>query len=180
MKYLDYDFTKNLATYSKVDLPIEQICSQVSISKLALTYSNQPELIIRQAVDQVVMRLVAMVPAQPTKPVSYKYPANWWEHVKERFAPKWFLKRFPVEYEIYSVEAKVFYPQIKLPMQQYVPTFSFVKLEDRNEVNELIHTFCWDCGNLQKGKHCQCVCGSYEVGEMELDALSDAAYQKLP
>lgn len=27
-----------------------------------------------------------------------KYPKDWWEALKERFFPKWLLRRFPVEY----------------------------------------------------------------------------------
>jgi hypothetical protein len=28
---------------------------------------------------------------------SFVYPADWWQAVKERFAPRWFLRRWPVE-----------------------------------------------------------------------------------
>lgn len=58
------------------------------------------------------------------------YPANWCEAVKERFAPKWFLKRYPVKYETkgvkesYSVEA--FYDKVSIP--EYDPVVRFTKM----------------------------------------------------
>lgn len=29
----------------------------------------------------------------------YKYPATPWDFIKDKYAPKWFLKRWPVRYE---------------------------------------------------------------------------------
>jgi hypothetical protein len=29
----------------------------------------------------------------------YEYPATAWDFIKEKYAPKWFLKRWPVRYE---------------------------------------------------------------------------------
>jgi hypothetical protein len=29
----------------------------------------------------------------------YEYPATAWDFIKEKYAPKWFLKRWPVQYE---------------------------------------------------------------------------------
>lgn len=31
-----------------------------------------------------------------TVEIGVEVPASWWEHVKERFAPRWFLRRWPV------------------------------------------------------------------------------------
>lgn len=38
------------------------------------------------------------------------YPANWKESVKERFAPLWFLQRFPVKYTDISVSLEETFP----------------------------------------------------------------------
>jgi hypothetical protein len=42
-----------------------------------------------------------------------KFPANWKEAVKERFAPRWFLKRWPVRYTIYKIDE--LYPKMPAP-----------------------------------------------------------------
>lgn len=41
------------------------------------------------------------------------YPANWWEAVKARFAPLWFRKRWPVEYTVIVLDARVAYPDFR-------------------------------------------------------------------
>lgn len=35
-----------------------------------------------------------------------KYPADWWQHFKERFFPSYLLARFPVEYKTVRVLTK--------------------------------------------------------------------------
>lgn len=36
-----------------------------------------------------------------------KRPTDWWNAVKERFFPKWLLKKFPVKYETIPVDVEV-------------------------------------------------------------------------
>lgn len=40
--------------------------------------------------------------------VHRKWPANWWEAVKERWAPRWCKRRWPVQYERVDVEENAF------------------------------------------------------------------------
>ena len=46
-------------------------------------------------------------------------PLSWWDHTKERFAPKWFLKRWPVSYRTILVKTIIstthICPHIELP-----------------------------------------------------------------
>ncbi len=35
--------------------------------------------------------------------IEEKWPADWWQAVKDRWAPAWFLKRYPVQYKTLSV-----------------------------------------------------------------------------
>lgn len=55
---------------------------------------------------------------------SHRWPANWFEAVKERFAPKWFLKEFPVEYRGVTVDAYHSYPE--LAIKEKHPSLQFV------------------------------------------------------
>lgn len=41
-------------------------------------------------------------------------PQDWWEHLKERWFPRWALRRWPVQYENYDVILGALYPQRKL------------------------------------------------------------------
>ena len=40
--------------------------------------------------------------------VHEKWPKDWWQAVKERFAPKWFLRRWPVLYERIDIDQQIY------------------------------------------------------------------------
>ena len=42
----------------------------------------------------------------------YKHPENWKEALKERWFPKWLLKRFPVKYAVLDI--KEIYPDYRI------------------------------------------------------------------
>lgn len=44
-------------------------------------------------------------------------PANWWQHFKQRFFPRWALKRWPVLYEHY--DAAVILPKVPVRDARY-------------------------------------------------------------
>src|SRR6266404_2988643 len=46
----------------------------------------------------VMLRFQAQVFCQQLDAQFVRYPADWWEAVRERFAPRWWLKRWPVVY----------------------------------------------------------------------------------
>ena len=50
-----------------------------------------------------------------------KYPENWIESLKERFAPKVLLKKYPVKYKIHHVNE--YYPYISMPNEQVYVRF---------------------------------------------------------
>jgi hypothetical protein len=43
-----------------------------------------------------------------------RYPATWWDAVKERFAPRWFLRRYPAKYVVVELAAEAIYPHLNL------------------------------------------------------------------
>lgn len=46
-----------------------------------------------------------------------EYPADWIEALKERFAPEWFLRRWPVRKS--RIDMDVLYPRIAIPRGQH-------------------------------------------------------------
>jgi len=44
------------------------------------------------------------------------YPLNWWQAFKERWAPKWALKKWPVQYKRVELDVKAIYPEFKQAM----------------------------------------------------------------
>lgn len=45
------------------------------------------------------------------------YPENWWEAVKERFAPSWFRDKYPVRFTAHTATLEEIFPDIE-PMQK--------------------------------------------------------------
>jgi hypothetical protein len=59
----------------------------------------------------MVLRLDAFLAGENLNQI--KYPTDWLESVKERWAPKWLLKKYPVKYTTYNITA--YYPQMAIP-----------------------------------------------------------------
>lgn len=61
--------------------------------------------------DSLFTSITLFVAAEKLKEVSIKTPKTSWEHLKQDYAPKWFLKRFPVKHTTHKYSAKVLYPE---------------------------------------------------------------------
>lgn len=46
-------------------------------------------------------------------PEIIRYPADWWQALKERFAPAWFRDRYPVKFTEHTISLREFYPHIR-------------------------------------------------------------------
>lgn len=66
-----------------------------------------------------VMQIVTYLWGKVNKEVAVKYPADWKEAFKERWYPKWLLKRYPVVYVDYVIKAYELYPDIVVPNKSY-------------------------------------------------------------
>lgn len=69
--------------------------------------------------DRMCYNLHAYIFGQKLAYQEVKYPANWKEAVKERFAPKWLRTRWPVRYMIHKLEAAALFPDIVLQERPY-------------------------------------------------------------
>lgn len=49
----------------------------------------------------------------------HRFPKTWWDHVKQRFAPAWFLKRWPIAETVVTFDVDDVYPG--LPVQGVRP-----------------------------------------------------------
>jgi hypothetical protein len=57
------------------------------------------------------------------------YPADWWEAFKERWAPKWFLRRYPVRFTSKELDARTIWPNFPYPLDWGKP-IQFVEVRD--------------------------------------------------
>ena len=96
---------------------------EVALRKLALgmEIALSPELVdLHVSCEQdltgmVRCRIHAYVwgESEPVRRQEVQYPADWREAVKERWAPRWFLKRHPVRYSVVVLEAVALYPKFR-------------------------------------------------------------------
>lgn len=67
--------------------------------------------------------------------VSVRYPADWWQALKARFAPRWFRRRWPVKEAEWSVQVRELFPGIAIPPHQSVYHVEVLKDGWRREPN---------------------------------------------
>lgn len=64
---------------------------------------------------QMVMELEARLLGDEPRSVEIRYPADWREALKGRFAPAWFLTRWPVREMVHTIEAQALLPNVCYP-----------------------------------------------------------------
>lgn len=110
---------------SRLTLPIERYHVQRWVSNKALQGIPSPILYMQDAVDNMQLELSMRIATQHLDMIEEKYPADWWQAVKERFAPRWFLVRYPVNYKHFRLEAKALYPKLAIP--EHAPVVEFAR-----------------------------------------------------
>jgi hypothetical protein len=68
--------------------------------------------------------------------VAAEWPADWWQAVKERFAPSWFLRRWPVKTKRASMTARVAYTKLPYHFPEEKSIVQFVRHEHDGEEDE--------------------------------------------
>lgn len=85
---------------------------------------------LKQYKDELERKLVLMLHASiygkdhPKKHV-IRYPENWWEAVKERFAPCWFRELYPVKFTEVTASLEELYPEIQPALPDKRPVMKF-------------------------------------------------------
>ncbi len=76
------------------------------------TMDAELESFLDQAIEGVGLRLRAYVYAMPkeTIEIHLKYPDDWWQAFRERWFPDWWLRRWPVVYDLIDISEKRFGP----------------------------------------------------------------------
>lgn len=85
-----------------------------------LEFINLNNLELRQTIGEHMMfELCAWLASEKLASIHVKYPEDWWQAFKERWFPRWLLKRFPVKYHEERYEARAFYPDVSLPTERH-------------------------------------------------------------
>jgi hypothetical protein len=73
-------------------------------------FSWQVDACIDMLANRLVLTMVAEMPGvlQERIVVNCEWPRDWWQAFKDRWAPRWFLSRYPVQYEKFSIDRPVY------------------------------------------------------------------------
>lgn len=106
-----------------VELEILRLTNSILLSREALAQIHI-EAAIRPQVGEMVLSLEAKIAGKSNiKNDLVRYPADWWQHLKERFAPKWVLKYYPMVYTVVKMDVDVYYPSVQIP--NHAPVIDF-------------------------------------------------------
>lgn len=76
-------------------------------------FANSPKFEARYLIAEADMMLRAIQDVLIQRQCMAEYPSNWKEALKERFAPAWALRRWPVRKT--RIDMEVLYPEVALP-----------------------------------------------------------------
>ena len=89
--------TMDRITLGKIQLGIQQMVSPALMDDML--YESVEDIVTRSFIKQLTFYLWGnKVNEEEYDDVISVYPATMWEELKEDFAPRWFLRRFPVRY----------------------------------------------------------------------------------
>lgn len=63
-------------------------------------------------------RLRSQVWGERYREIVIRHPDGWWQALRQRFAPGWWLNRFPVREVVHTIAPRIIYPQLKVAMPE--------------------------------------------------------------
>ena len=102
------------SNWTPVELAIKDWYAQSTIAREVLN-SEVGVFAVLEDLSKALIRLRSRVASEVI--AFYKFPLDWREALKERFAPSWFKKRWPIRYHQINVE--VHYPKVSLPLHEH-------------------------------------------------------------
>jgi hypothetical protein len=69
--------------------------------------------------DAAVLQVVGYLAADHIETVIIAYPRDWVQAVKERWAPLWAIKRWPVVKQRHEIRLDAAYPKMPLPEREF-------------------------------------------------------------
>jgi hypothetical protein len=86
-----------------------------AVSKRITSASEFPAMVetaIDDGAEMILAHIRSLVLSQHLETLTLKAPSDWWQAFKERWAPRWFLDKYPVEYTVKSIEIAALFPKM--------------------------------------------------------------------
>lgn len=97
-----------------------RIALQKHIIRYELEHVVDADAYIDQVAHRFVMEMNAYYWSDDLKQWTVRYPATWWDHVKQDLMPDWLQELWPVRYIVHEFSARVVYPWLsrRLPSER--------------------------------------------------------------
>lgn len=100
-----------------LELPVAMFVVNSYVSQAELEGQFGYHELLLENLTGMLQQVTWMLANNPLVDWNISYPADWFEAVKERFAPQWVLQRWPVRYKTHHVDARELATKLKLPKQ---------------------------------------------------------------
>jgi hypothetical protein len=70
----------------------------------------------RWAKEEIMTRITGYVWGEYMGRETIRYPADWWQGVKERWFPGWVRRHWPVRYTEHVIDFKAMYPDLRISL----------------------------------------------------------------
>lgn len=100
-----------MTTFERITLQRERVAVEQRVTRQIIELGRWKD-IQSHIDDSLVRRLMYELLTHTDTFMCPKYPSNWWQAVRERWAPTWWLKRYPVVYTTPVATVRAKYPTI--------------------------------------------------------------------
>jgi hypothetical protein len=98
----------------EIRLQFDQIVSRAAVSD-AVLMNCRTDVVLDEMSRNLILTLKRFIAYRPMDGREFRWPATWWDAVKQRFAPAWFLKRYPVQENVVKCSLRELWPDFPLP-----------------------------------------------------------------
>lgn len=100
-----------------------KVAAHASVTRQVLVENARVTTAVDMLSDNLLVQLESFVIGDDRKTVRWRLveyrPASWWEYLKRRHAPRWFLDRYPVKHQRHertlSLPVRSLYPEVPVP-----------------------------------------------------------------
>lgn len=110
-----YDTSECALTIERVALEVKKFAMRQQFDPTAMIRNTDVRWFHEGAARRMVSQIITRVASKKYETKTVSFPADWWQAVKRRFGPRWFLKRYPVVMTDVTMEASAYYPEVEIP-----------------------------------------------------------------
>lgn len=96
-------------------IEILTLMGQDLISQNMWSLGPTPTFVVRQRLEGLAIEIQSRICGEQVGQITLRAPADWWQHFKERWAPRWWLRRWPVRYRTQVADVKAVFPDYAPP-----------------------------------------------------------------